>query len=285
MFETKRDGGIDNMKIVCLIRHEPALIYFANRIHERHRIDLAVVESPVVNESMAAKIASRGLTGTIHSVARRLSRGKTAQRLEADFNEFFGEKWRALDPGIPVLRTENINSQAVQERLESEKPDLILDHGTSLVKDHILKTAGLALNLHWGLSPYYRGTFCTEWALINWDPYNIGVTIHKLTKIIDGGSILAQKRATVRPTDTAHTIDMQLTALGTELVITAIDKMKRGEELCYHPQDVTIGYLTRNSQWSEHAQMQVEYIEKRGLVAAMMQKPSRKQKLPIIEFE
>ena len=88
-----------------------------------------------------------------------------------------------------------------------------------------MATSDLALNLHWGLSPYYRGTHCTGWALINWDPYNIGVTIHKLTQRIDGGSILAQKRAVIKPGDTVNSINMQLTQLGTELVIKIIDKI------------------------------------------------------------
>ena len=82
------------------------------------------------------------------------------------------------------------NSTEVARRLTALKPDLILDHGTSIVSDSIIETAPLALNLHWGLSPYYRGTFCTEWALINHDPRNIGVTIHRLAKAVDGGDIL-----------------------------------------------------------------------------------------------
>ena len=31
-------------------------------------------------------------------------------------------------------------------------------------RDELLAAVPLALNIHWGLLPYYRGTHCTEWA-------------------------------------------------------------------------------------------------------------------------
>lgn len=272
------------LKIVCMIRPEPPLIYFVNKINESHRVALAVVEYPPDRESLTAKMKAKGLTGTIYSLRKKMSKRQRDRESDNIHSEYFGNRWRAIGENIPILEVDDINANVVLERLQKEKPDLLLDHGTSLVKNHILETAELALNLHWGLSPYYRGTYCTEWALVNWDPYNIGVTIHKLTKIIDGGSILAQERAVIKSSDTAHSINMQLTKLGTDLVISAIDRMEKGEQLHFQKQDYSAGHLTRNRQWSDYIRMQIEFIEKYSLVDVMLKKPSRKQKLPIIEF-
>ena len=142
----------------------------------------------------------------------------------------------------------------------------------------------MALNLHRGLSPYYRGTYCTEMALVNWDPYNIGVTIHKLTRIIDGGSILAQERPIIENGDTVSSIDMQLTQLGTELISRVIDKIEAGEELHPEKQDVSLGFLTLNRHWSKHLRKQIRYVEKNNLIQQMLKKPARKKKLPIVEL-
>jgi methionyl-tRNA formyltransferase len=271
-------------KIVCLIRHEPPLIYFVNKINQTHGPIVAIVEHPEEEKSLWERIRLKGATGTFHAIIQRFKQARIKKEQHRIYTQYFGENWKAIEPGIETLNVNNINLPEVADFLARIKPDLILDHGTSLVKDHILNQAPLALNLHWGLSPYYRGTFCTEWALVNWDPYNIGVTIHKLTNIIDGGSILAQRRADIKAADTAHSINMQLTYLGTDLACMAIDKIANGKELEFHKQDISRGFMTRYSQFSELLRMQVEFIEKRGLLKLMLEKPARKHRLPIIEF-
>jgi len=271
-------------KIVCLIRAEPPLIYFVNRINECHKIALAIVEHPIGDSGLLAKIRQKGISGTLYSLKSKLRRTSVRKDYEDTYQRYFGDCWYHLDQEIPVLEVNNINSKTVLARLKQEKVDLILDHGTSLVKNKILETADLALNLHWGLSPYYRGTFCTDWAIINWDPHNIGVTIHKLTRIIDGGNILVQRRAVVKPSDTVHSLNMQLTSLGTELTIEAINKTEAGDELQFHKQNLATGYLTRNRQYSDFLRMQIDLIEKNNLIEEMLKKPARKKQLPIIEF-
>jgi methionyl-tRNA formyltransferase len=271
-------------KIVCLIRSDPAFVYFVNRIHERHKVSLVVVESPSFKRRLATKINSGGIPGLMEAFRNQASKRVNRKRHTLDCEKYFGDKWKSLSHEIPVLRVDQINSQSVYERLKKERPDLILDHGTSIVKDHILETSALALNLHRGLSPYYRGTYCTEMALVNWDPYNIGVTIHKLTRIIDGGSILAQERPIIENGDTVSSIDMQLTQLGTELISRVIDKIEAGEELHPEKQDVSLGFLTLNRHWSKHLRKQIRYVEKNNLIQQMFKKPARKKKLPIVEL-
>ncbi|MFC1590026.1 formyl transferase [Candidatus Omnitrophota bacterium] len=272
------------LKIFCMIRHEAPLVYFVNKINERHKISLAVVESPSVKKRIISKIRSKGILGVISGINNRLLEKVGGHKKINDWNYRFGNKWRSIDSGIPILKVDDINAQVVDERLKEEQPDLILDHGTSIVKDRIIKTAKLALNLHWGLSPYYRGSSCTEWALINRDPFNIGVTIHKLIKNIDGGDILAQKRAVIKPGDTVHSINMQLTQMGTELVIRAIDKIRSNEQLRFETQNFSSGFLTLNRQWSGHLRRQIEYIEKNNLIASMLRHPARKKRLPTVEL-
>jgi hypothetical protein len=77
---------------------------------------------------------------------------------------------------------------------------------------------------------------------------------------------------------------MQLTYLGTELVCKAMEKIANGEDLEFHKQELSLGYMTRSSQFSEFLQMQAKFIEKRGLIKTMLEKPARKHKLPIVEF-
>jgi len=263
-------------KVVCLIQPEPALYYFVNRIGEVHDIALVIIETP--------KKKKQNFVLTVKSRANSMFKHSNKKYIETIYNKYFNSKWQTLDKKFDVVHTGDINSESVFEKLKKVKPDVLLDHGTTIVKDNILDTARLALNLHWGLSPYYRGSYCTEWALINWDPYNIGVTIHKLSKYIDGGEILAQQRAEVQPDDTTFSINMQLTKMGTELVIEAITKLKSGEELKFKKQDFSKGFITLSRQRSKYVRKQIKYIEQNHVVEQMLEHPARKDKLPIVKF-
>jgi len=271
------------MKIICLIRPNPPLIYFVNKINSKNPITEVIIEKPkIFSRNIFSKTIKHVFHGSLDILTKKILQKKNKT---VDYNAWFANKWEALDKNIPYFETDNINSDIVLNRIKEIKPDLILDHGTSIVKDHILKNSRLSLNLHWGLSPYYRGTHCTEWALINWDPYNIGVTIHKLTKDIDGGSVLAQKRAKIKSNDTLHSINMQLTYLGTELILEVIDKLNNSKHLIFEKQDYSLGYLTYLRQWNHLLDKQIQYIERNNLIDIMLNKSSRYEKLPIIKMK
>jgi len=273
------------MKIVCMIRNNPAQVYFLNRINQKYKISLAIIESPLTGIGLIKKIRQKGVKGSVEDILNRLLNGSKNKHLRiSDYNKYFGSQWKLINDNIPLLTTQDINSPEVYGLLLKESPGLILNHGTSLVKGQILDTASLALNLHWGLSPYYRGAYCTEWALLNRDPYNIGVTIHKLSKEIDGGDIIAQKRAVLGPADTVHSINMQLTNLGVELIIKAIERIEASEELNFRKQDYSLGIMTRARQLDRRLLKQVKRIEGKGLLKAILENPARKQKLPIVEL-
>lgn len=271
------------MKVVCLIRPDPPLIYFANRIHAAHGVALVVVETGTRALHPAPKRSFRQRLGGLVSSLAAMIQGRKSRRASTDLTLFFGNQWRHLNPGVPVLTTSDINSDIVRQRLAVLAPDVIADHGTSIVSQQIASAAPVALNLHWGLSPYYRGVCCTEWALINRDPLNIGVTIHKLDRRIDGGDILAQRRARVEPTDSAHAINMKLTVLGTELMIAALDRLKSGRPLHFAVQDAH-GDLRQIADWSPALAEEIRRIESDGLIAKMIDRPSRRTLLPIVEM-
>ena len=64
--------------------------------------------------------------------------------------------------------------------------------GASYIKgkliDHLVERN--ALNIHMGISPYYRGTSCNFWALYDGNPNYVGATIHLISRGLDNGPIL-----------------------------------------------------------------------------------------------
>ncbi len=271
------------MKIICLIGGRPQHLALVNRVHARHPVALAVIEGRQWS----------GLQGVKNRLRSRLATGRAAGRVPTKvrtraeagvYDAQFAHDWHDLHPDIPVLWADAINADSVRDRLAAEQPDVLLDHGTAIVKPAVIDTAPLALNLHWGLSPYYRGTRCTQWALLHHDPLNIGVTVHRLAQKIDAGDILGQRRATIEPPDTVLSINMKLTALGTAIVLAALDDLAAGRELTFAEQDLTRGYLTLNRQWSGDLGRHVAKLVRAGGVARMLERPARRRALPIVEF-
>ena len=72
------------------------------------------------------------------------------------------------------------------------KSDLYVVFGSSYIKgelvDFLVKKK--AINIHAGVSPYYRGSGCNFWALYDSNPHLVGSTIHLLSKGLDNGPIL-----------------------------------------------------------------------------------------------
>jgi len=70
--------------------------------------------------------------------------------------------------------------------------DIFIVFGSSFIKKDLVNFLidHKALNIHLGISPYYKGTDCNFWALFDNNPHLVGATIHLLSKGLDSGQIL-----------------------------------------------------------------------------------------------
>ena len=90
---------------------------------------------------------------------------------------------------IPYHLINDINSAEALELMHSYQPDLIVNARTrSYFKKEILALPKLAaINIHHGLLPHFRGTFCDLQAI--GQGKNPGFSIHRMTDKIDQGEI------------------------------------------------------------------------------------------------
>jgi len=72
------------------------------------------------------------------------------------------------------------------------KSDLYIIFGCSYIKGKLIDylVEKKAINIHMGVSPYYRGADCNFWALNDNNPHLVGATIHLISKGLDDGPIL-----------------------------------------------------------------------------------------------
>jgi folate-dependent phosphoribosylglycinamide formyltransferase PurN len=128
------------------------------------------------------------------------------QRAETEL-KYFGSTTNLTD--VPQLKLENgqVNEPEVVQWILSSKPDLILVFGSSILKGELLKEfAGRIINLHLGLSPYYKGSATNLWPLFFREPECVGATIHMVNEKVDAGAILHQLRPEINERDSLHDI-------------------------------------------------------------------------------
>ena len=70
--------------------------------------------------------------------------------------------------------------------------DTVIVFGSGLIRDPLLAACieCRAVNLHAGISPFYRGNSCNFWAAYDGHPEYVGMTIHRLSAGVDAGDIL-----------------------------------------------------------------------------------------------
>jgi methionyl-tRNA formyltransferase len=157
-------------------------------------------------------------------------------------------------------------------------------YGCSLIKDPLLSEyEGRFLNVHLGLSPYYRGTGTNFWPLVNGEPEYIGATFMHIDEGVDTGEIIHQLRARVHPGDNPHDIGNRLIAdvgrLYPELV-RRFDELHPVEQ----PPEPDEEHYYRSADYSPAATAQLYENFENGLVEEYRQhRDERVADVPIVK--
>ena len=108
---------------------------------------------------------------------------------------------------LPILFGElnNLSSSNLENFLRS---DLYIVFGSSFIKGFLVDFLVLnkAINIHAGVSPYYRGTDCNFWALYDNNPHLVGSTIHLLSNGLDDGPILYHAMSNIKTNPYEYTM-------------------------------------------------------------------------------
>lgn len=121
-----------------------------------------------------------------------------------------------------VIDPTGCNDPAEVARMRGLSPDVVLVFGTGILRAGLVAAfPGRMLNLHLGLSPYYRGAGTNFWPLVNGEPEYVGATIHYLDEGLDSGPIVSHARAEVRPDDGPHNIGNRTITAAVEVMLQA----------------------------------------------------------------
>jgi folate-dependent phosphoribosylglycinamide formyltransferase PurN len=177
-----------------------------------------------------------------------------------------------------------INDKKYYEEITSLDPDLLVAYGCSLIEDPLLSEyEGQFLNVHLGLSPYYRGTGTNFWPLVNREPECIGATFMYIDEGVDTGEIIHQLRARIHPSDGPHDIGNRL--------ITDVGRLypelaRRFDELrsVEQPPEPDEEHYYRSADYNPGATAQLYENFENGLIEEYLQhRDERVSEVPIVK--
>jgi methionyl-tRNA formyltransferase len=143
---------------------------------------------------------------------------------------------------MPVLEVESANRNDCIKWIENIKPDYAFIYGTGIIGKKLLSLPSMgALNLHTGISPYYRGSDCAFWPLYKNDPLMLGSTVHKCTPELDGGDIFGRVSIRLSKDDDPYTAFAKAVEAGTSLYSNIAKRLVGGEEVPSEKQDFSKG--------------------------------------------
>lgn len=131
---------------------------------------------------------------------------------EIDFFKIFCDTVEYKSVSQTIAYGEINSEEKVAEIIQLE-PDLIVSFGCSIIKSTLIDLfEDRFINVHLGLSPYYRGAGTNFWPFVNREPEYAGVTFMLIDGGIDTGRIIHQIPAEIHDGDSIHQIGNRLIA-------------------------------------------------------------------------
>jgi methionyl-tRNA formyltransferase len=222
------------VKVALLTCDQPWQRTLASRLAGDHELVLVVTDEHFTQKARVAR--ALGMLRRPGELLRKIRYRAAVKSIESRDNRIYRDFFESRGAlpfdasALDVLRSADISSGAVAERVARAGPDVIVVSGTRLIRPPVLelRTPIGMVNVHTGLSPYYRGGPCTFWSLYNEEPEYAGVTVHHLSPGIDSGDIILTARPELDVADGAASLDCKVVDLGHRLVLRALSLLAAG---------------------------------------------------------
>ena len=151
-----------------------------------------------------------------------------------------------------ALKDDDLNKVSQEILAPALQSDVYVVFGASYIKgwliDYLIQRR--AINIHMGISPYYRGSSCNFWAAYDGHPELVGATIHLLGKGLDSGAMLYHALPKAEAVD-PFVLGMKAVKVAHE---SLVERIANGEIFRYEfiPQDRSKEYrYTKNCDFTD----------------------------------
>jgi phosphoribosylglycinamide formyltransferase 1 len=169
--------------------------------------------------------------------------------------------------------------------MSASRPDVVLVFGTGILRAPVVSAfEGRIINIHLGLSPYFRGAGTNFWPLVNRQPEYVGATIHYLDAGIDTGPILAHARPCIEADDGPHDVGNKTIVAAGQMLLRAAAAHVAG--LAHAVPQWDGGRLYRRKDFNADAVRTLYRNFETGMIQEYLNtRPARDAALRLIELE
>jgi methionyl-tRNA formyltransferase len=150
----------------------------------------------------------------------------------------------ATELGIELLQAEDVNAEAVRERIIAARPRAVVVCAFGQLIREPLLSEHLMLNVHPSLLPRWRGAAPIERAIMAGDP-RTGVCVMQLVAALDAGPVALSAEVPIGADTEFEALSSTLAGIGGELLVRALNLAAEG-----------------NLEFSEQEEAAVTYAEK-----------------------
>jgi len=255
------------MKIVILTSNALRHKFLANSLASKADDALVVSESKQ-NDSL-------GNTGDDKSITNE--HFKLRNEIEKTFfpnNDFF------LAKTLPILYKE-VNLDYVYQVIKKFKPDIMFIFGSYIIREPLLSLLppGHIINLHLGISPYYRGSGTNFWPFVNNELEYVGSTILHLDAGIDTGDIICHIRPKIESGDNVHTVGCKVIKSSVDSLIQIMQMINEGKKLNRVKQWNVNERYYKTSDFNEEVLLKYKNNLKNGLIEKYLSSSKKQIKL------
>ncbi|MBI2236383.1 MAG: methionyl-tRNA formyltransferase [Magnetospirillum sp.] len=170
------------MKITVITRNQPRHLSLIERL------------AGIADEVFAIQECNTVFPGAVADFIRKseVMQDYFSRVIAAEEEVFGGVRFTPPNVRTLSLKFEDLNGMDIGLLAPALQSDLYVVFGSSYIKGPLIDALveRQAINVHLGVSPYYRGNSCNFWALYDGNPDLVGATIHRLTRGLDSGGIL-----------------------------------------------------------------------------------------------
>ena len=170
------------MKITVFTSNQPRHLSLINRLAEVSETTYAILECKTVFPGYVQDFFKKS----------EIFKEYFSNVISAEEKYFGKSTFTAKNVRSLAIKLGDLNLLKPKQIAPALESDIYVVFGSSFIKGWLIDflTENHAVNIHMGLSPYYRGSSCNFWALFDGKPEYVGSTIHFLSRGLDSGPII-----------------------------------------------------------------------------------------------
>ncbi len=221
---------MQNKKIILLASDCESSKWLYNAIKKDFNVEMVIIETPLSKKILfKRRIKKIGLLKVLGQTLFSLVIVPILKQLSKKQRNLLINKYQLIDTdfdGYCTKKVLSINNNECKELLQKIEPDIVLVNGTRIISKKILdSTKAIFVNMHVGITPWYRGSHGGYWALYNNDAKNFGTTIHLIDTGVDTGAIIEQAFTVPHKADNFTTYPIVQAAIGINTLTKVLPKI------------------------------------------------------------